>query len=463
MNNSVKQKNIALILWLCTILLFLSGLLFDFTGETLGLVFPYYFLVLTCILSGLALSYYLYIAVSAYCYHPAQLLSLNDLPGCTVIVPAYNEGPHVAETLNSILSADYPQEKLEIIAIDDGSADDTLYWIEEVSSRNPGRITVIHFPRNQGKKHGLYTGFLKAKYDIAVTVDSDTILESGALQQIVSGFSDPEVGSVAGNIRIRNLNEGILPRMMDVGFMFGFEVIRCAQSLIGCVMCTPGAFSAYRRSLLFPFLDKWMKQKFLGIPATTGEDRALATMMICSGKKVVFQRDAVAHTCIPSNYTRFCKMLLRWTRSDIRENAIIFIHAFKKLQCNHIRIGLQYHALVQWINTLIPGIFPLAMIVILFFMPLTFFALLYCGIFCSCVAALIPAFIYAKRVSGVFSVWGIFFAIYNTLLLSWIVPYSFITVKNSGWLTRDLQNKNINRGKIQKIVFGVQKNTGHNK
>ena len=55
----------------------------------------------------------------------------NTLPTTTVIVPAYNEGKQVWATLMSLAESDYPEEKLQLLAIDDGSKDDTWYWMQE--------------------------------------------------------------------------------------------------------------------------------------------------------------------------------------------------------------------------------------------------------------------------------------------------------------------------------------------
>ena len=60
-----------------------------------------------------------------------------------MIVPAYNEGKTVLKSLDSILASDYPADKLEILAIDDGSVDDTWYWIKLAAARSEGRITPI--------------------------------------------------------------------------------------------------------------------------------------------------------------------------------------------------------------------------------------------------------------------------------------------------------------------------------
>lgn len=436
-----ESKIFLFFLWVGSIFLLSSRFLIDLSTPMIA--FPGWFLVLGIVTGSLVLIYYLYIMCCLFFYRPYRYATDSSIPHCTVIVPAYNEGKHVAETLKSLLASDYPADRLEIIAVDDGSVDDTFYWINEIAKTAPDRISVIRFEKNRGKKHGLYIGFLKSGSDIVVTVDSDTVLESDTLKQLTAPFSDPEVGGVAGNIRVKNLKSGCLPKMMDIGFLFGFDVIRSAQSITGCVMCTPGALSAYRKSIVLPFLEEWLNQKFLGVPATIGEDRAIATMILQRGNKIVFQQNAVAYTCIPAGYRQFSKMLIRWTRSDIRENFIMFLHAFRRFQLCHRQIGLQCHILFQCLNTLLPGIFLLMLPGFLFSGPEIFLNLLYISVVGACISALIPVFLYAVRVSFLSSVWGIVFAVFNIFFLSWIVPFSFVTLRNSSWLTRSAVQKKI--------------------
>ncbi len=437
-----ENKIFLFVLWAGSILLLLSSFVVDLS--MLFAEIPAIFLLSGIIFGVFVLIYYLYIVCCLFFYRPFRCSSDSSVPHCSVIVPAYNEGKHVAETLKSLLASDYPADRLEIIVIDDGSVDDTFYWINEIAKTAPDRISVIRFPENRGKKYGLYVGFLNSQSDIVVTVDSDTILEPGALKELTAPFSDSEIGGVAGNIKVKNLKDGCLPKMMDIGFLFGFGVIRSAQSIIGGVMCTPGALSAYRKSVVLSFLNEWLNQKFLGVPATIGEDRALATMILRCRKKIVFQQNAVAYTCIPSLYSQFSKMLIRWTRSDIRENFIMFMHVFREFQLSHAQIGLQYHVLVQCLNTLLPGVFLLMFPVLIFSCPEMLLPFFYVSITGACISALIPVFLYAARESFLLSVWGIVFAVFNIFLLSWIVPFSFLTLRNSHWLTRSpAQGRNV--------------------
>ncbi|MCI7644031.1 MAG: glycosyltransferase [Lentisphaeria bacterium] len=388
-------------------------------------------------ISIMTLAFLLLTAVIAYTYKPLEPMSEEKLPGCTVIVPAYNEGEHVAETIQSLLLSNYPAERLEIIAINDGSKDDTWEWIKYAASKSHGLVKAINLIQNGGKKHALYVGIKEAKHDFIVTVDSDSIVDRNALRNMVAPFADEKVGGVAGNIRVKNLEQGFIPLMLDIGFVFGFEFMRCAQSMVGSVFCTPGALSAYRKSAIMPCLDEWLNQTFLGVPSHIGEDRAITSLLLCRDYKVVFQSNAVADTCVPDNYPQLCKMLLRWTRSDFRENLVMSKFVYRHYRWNFSWVMLQINLMAQILGILLPVIF-----VPLFFYTLYVFAdnmfyMLYSSCMLTFVWSGISAIIYAKRYSPIKSVWAFVYGLYGTFALSWICPYSFFTMRNSKWLTRE--------------------------
>ncbi len=434
---TAKEKLVPFVLWGITAAVVVFFLL-RWNLEPAVDILPWQGYFFTAV-SAFMLLYILFGAISATVYKPAPALDDEQLPGCTVIVPAYNEGKHVAETLFSLLESDYPAEKLQIIAINDGSKDDTMEWIRHAESASNGRITSLDLLKNGGKKNALYQGFHMAKFDIVVTVDSDSIVTKESLRNMVSAFNKAEIGGVAGNIRIKNLADGMIPRMMDVGFMFGFEIIRSAQSLIGYVMCTPGALSAYRKSIVMPFIDEWLHQTFLGAPANIGEDRAIATMILQHGYKVTFQSNSVAATCIPFTYGRFCKMLLRWLRSDVRENLLMIGCFFKNFRITPGYAAFAFHLGSLAVGTVMPLISLLVFLEMVWqFTPAALFHALYYGAVLGIIGALIPAMIYARRVSFPEAVWAPVYTVYSLLLLWWIPIYALFTARNSNWLTREL-------------------------
>ncbi len=374
--------------------------------------------------------YFCMLATSFLFYRPGVRVSDADLPTCTVIIPAYNEGRDVVKTIHSALNSDYPKDKLRIIAIDDGSADNTWYWIKQcAAAAAPTIVTAIQHPKNSGKRQGIATGVTNTDTEIVITLDSDSVVTPEAFRLMSANFANPKVGAVAGNLRVSNLSDGLLPRMLDVCFVFNFDIMRSSQSVFNCVLCTPGALSAYRRSVLTEFLDDWLNESFMGAKAGIGEDRSLATNMLKRNYYIKFERHALASTKVPSEYRALCRMFLRWCRGDIRETIKMYSFIFNEITVQ--RLVIIFNMLMQtvWIIT------PLFMVPSIMAMHGYSLLALYCSIV---VWATIPAIIYAKRSGAGNGVWAYSYALFYMVFLFWLVPYSLISIQNSRWMTRDL-------------------------
>src|SRR5690349_11241167 len=225
-------------------------------------------------------------------YRPFAAVAPDRAPRLTVVIPAYNEGAMVEETIASAAAAAYPRERLEIVAIDDGSTDDTWHYIRRAALRFPGLVTPVRLPANQGKRGALAEGFRRATGEIIVTVDSDSVIERGALLALAGPFRDPWVGAVAGKVAVHNRTASLIPRMLHVRFILSFDYLRSAQSVFRTVYCCPGALAAYRASIVRQVLPGWERQKFLGTSCTYGEDRALTNDILAAGDDTVYQRTA---------------------------------------------------------------------------------------------------------------------------------------------------------------------------
>ncbi|NLV23753.1 MAG: glycosyltransferase [Deltaproteobacteria bacterium] len=392
-------------------------------------------------------------------YRPVQGCEDDLLPTCAVIVPAYNEGKQVFETLLSIAASDYPKDKLRLIAIDDGSVDDTWHWIQKAAEVLRERITTIRLPHNQGKRHALYAGMRKADDEVLVTVDSDSMVTADTLRNLVSPLAvDERIGAVAGNVRVLNVNKGIIPKMLEVIFVFSFDFIRASQSMVRTVMCTPGALSAYRRDIVMRVLQEWLEQTFCGQPANIGEDRAMTNLILREGYHVLFQRNAVVFTEVPVKYANLCKMYLRWARSDIRETIAMTRFVFKPFRADSM-IGARINLILSWIALGKVHILLAACWGLVLLQPLTFGLNAFFGVILS---SSLAAVIYALKFSTLTSLWGYLYGLYYFLSLSWITPYALLTPHKSGWLTRQIPNQgtiNPHRNGYRRNSFGATAKT----
>ena len=384
---------------------------------------------------GLVLAELAWRSVLAIQYTPVPDCDSGKLPSCTVIVPAFNEGAQVYKTLKSLSQSDYPKDKLQIIAVDDGSRDDTWLWIKKARKELGKIVKIIQLPRNKGKRHALYAGFQKSTGSVLVTVDSDSMVEPLTLRHMVAPFvNDPLVGAVAGNVRVLNRDRGFIPRMLDVAFVYSFDFIRASQSMVNTVMCTPGALSAYRRDIVMEVLPEWLHQKYCGRPANIGEDRAMTNLILRQGRHVLFQQNAMVYTEIPVTYTKLCKMYLRWGRSNVRETIAMSRFAFKKFRQGSMA-GARINLISGWIS-LIKS--PLMLIFFGTIIPLdviSFGVSLVSGIL---IFQSIAAGIYAWKYNRPAALWSYAYGLYGFLGLFWIKPYALVTSHKSGWLTRNL-------------------------
>ncbi|HLT37279.1 MAG TPA: glycosyltransferase family 2 protein, partial [Enhygromyxa sp.] len=257
-------------------------------------------------------------------YRPTPGVDDRQLPTVTVIVPAYNEGAQVQSSLISLVCSDYPREKLQVIAVDDGSRDDTWAWMQRAADQLGGQIELIRCPVNRGKRHALYEGFLRASGEVIVTVDSDSEVLPNTLRNLVSPLvTDARVGAVAGNVRVLNHGAGPLAKMLELSFTHAFEFMRASESEVAAVLCCPGALSAYRRELVDEFRDEWINQTFFGAPAAIGEDRSMTNHVLRRGHHVRFQSNAIVLTEVPTNTPQLARMFLRWARSNVRESLVM--------------------------------------------------------------------------------------------------------------------------------------------
>ncbi|MGH8802335.1 MAG: glycosyltransferase [Casimicrobiaceae bacterium] len=365
-----------------------------------------------------------------FAYSPRQPDEFSAAPTMTVVIPAYNEGAMVEQSITSVANARYPAERLQIIVVDDGSTDDTWACIVRAAAHHPGRVATMRLPHNRGKRQALATGFRAATGSILVTIDSDSVIERDALLAMAGPFRDARIGAVAGKVAALNRDRGIISRMLHVRFVLSFDVQRSAQSTYRTVYCCPGALAAYRASVVREVLEPWLTQRFLGSPCTYGEDRALTNDILARGYDTVYQGNAIVHTLVPTTYGGLCRMYLRWDRSHVRE------------ELRFLRIVWKRPLASMLFATLEKAMFG-------FGIPIGWIGLALFAGAASADPAIALKGLLAIGVAGAFSmlyylcsersmrfVHGILYAYFAFFALWWIFPWAIVTVRSRSWLTR---------------------------
>lgn len=376
----------------------------------------------------------------ACCYRAFPSANDQKLPVATIVIPAYNEGSQVLSTIRSVMASNYPPEKMRVLCVDDGSQDDTWMWMCMAAREFPARVRLIRQPSNTGKRHALLAGFQQAEGSVYVTLDSDSEILTDTLRHLISPLAvAPEVGAVAGNVRVLNIGQGLIPKMLDLSFTMSFDFQRRGQSVYGGVLCTPGALSAYRASVITPALQTWADQTFLGHVANIGEDRALSNIVLGRGYRVVYQNNAVVLTNVPDGYQGLCRMMLRWARSNVRESLVMAQFLFGPFRRRYRGAAwLRLAGTMELLFLPLTEVLKVGLISILLLNPLETIRILALGCIFS---AVMPAFLYQFRRPGIAGcLLALSYAVFSTFGLSWISFWGLFSAGCSRWLTRNIND-----------------------
>lgn len=220
-------------------------------------------------------------------------------PRVSVIIPAYNEGRVIARTIRSVLAQSYPH--LEVIAVDDGSTDET--FTQAVGAADAAPLRVIR-QANGGKASALNHGISKATGEIIVVIDADTILAPDAIRELVRPLADVRVGAVAGNAKVGN-RVNLVTRWQAVEYVTSQNLDRRAFVMLNCITVVPGAIGAWRRSAV---------EAVGGFRSDTlAEDQDLTLTLLRHGQRVALADRAVALTEAPETFAGLLKQRFRWS------------------------------------------------------------------------------------------------------------------------------------------------------
>jgi peptidoglycan-N-acetylglucosamine deacetylase len=221
-------------------------------------------------------------------------------PEITVLIPAYNEADVIRDTVRAALDSDY--DNLEILVIDDGSTDQTSELVLESFGRDP-RVRLLR-QANYGKSAALNHGLSEAKGEVIVTIDADTIVDANAISRLVRHFADPEVGAVAGNVKVMNRNRW-LTRWQALEYITSQNLEKRAFDLLNCIPVVPGAIGAWRAEAMRSCAG------FAG--DTVAEDTDLTFMIRRHGWKILYDEDAIGRTEVPDTMETLIRQRFRWT------------------------------------------------------------------------------------------------------------------------------------------------------
>jgi cellulose synthase/poly-beta-1,6-N-acetylglucosamine synthase-like glycosyltransferase/peptidoglycan/xylan/chitin deacetylase (PgdA/CDA1 family) len=279
----------------------------------------------------------------------------SELPFVSVVLAAYNEEKVILRTLSELRRSDYPQTRFEVIAVNDGSKDETLSILEKYATEWPQLLVVDQ--ENSGKSSAMNNGVNHAssKSTVIVTMDADTLFRRNTIRMLARHFLRTQpgvrVGAVAGHVKVGN-RCNILTAWQSLEYISGICVTRMAERVLHAISIVPGACSAWNRKAfeeIGGFCDD-----------TMAEDCDATLALQRRGYMILQENNAIADTEAPETIRALAKQRKRWTYGNIqalwKHRSMLFRPRYGVLGL----VALPYAAL----SLLVP----------LLFMPLTFVA-----------------------------------------------------------------------------------------
>ncbi len=265
--------------------------------------------------------------------------ALADMPTVSIMIPCWNEETTVIKTIESILEMNYPQDKLFVVVIDDGSTDNT-WEVVQVYAHYP-QVRLLR-KQNEGSKFAaLNYGLDNIHTDIVGCLDADSRVDREALRYSIVPFSDPEIMCVVPSMVI-DAPKTFWQHMQKPEYELGIYLRKVFSSL-NSLYITPGPFSIFRRSVF----DK------IGyyIEAHHTEDLEIALRMQVNGMRIVHAPDSLVYTHGPKTWPTLLKQRIRWTYGGFKNILSDYRHMmFKKEYGNLSRFILPFAMLSNLIT-----------------------------------------------------------------------------------------------------------------
>ena len=236
---------------------------------------------------GIGIVFYTYLGYGIVLYLMVKIKELfvkprlprlpETLPEATLLIAAYNEEAIVASKMVNCRQLDYPADKLRLVWITDGSNDNTNERLKEYPE-----VTVLYQPRRQGKPAALNRALPYVNTPYVIFTDANTMLNKGAIKEIIRQFSDPRVGCVAGEKRVEIQAEQGATAGEGIYWKYESALKRLDYRLYSAVGAA-GELFAIRREL------------FEEMPADTLLDDFILSLRIAMrGYKIAYSKEAYA-------------------------------------------------------------------------------------------------------------------------------------------------------------------------
>jgi cellulose synthase/poly-beta-1,6-N-acetylglucosamine synthase-like glycosyltransferase len=255
-------------------------------------------------------------------------------PVVSIIVPVHNEEQKIAPKLGDCLELLYPQDRLEIIVVSDGSTDRTEEIVRRFMARDP-RIQWLPSDQRLGKSGVQNLAAQRARGDLLFFTDANTAMSPGVLRTMVDNLSDPKVGLSTATVFFGHAEDSV---EKGQGFYWRYELLmRTAESDLGILATGSGQALLVRRELFRP------------LPNCYGDDCIMPLDVRLQGYKVLQDRKATVFDAMPHSIEGELRARIRMTARNwsgtLSRPALLNPFRFPLTA-----LGLVSHKLLRWLT-----------------------------------------------------------------------------------------------------------------
>jgi len=220
----------------------------------------------------------------------------------SVVIPMFNEAENARATLNQVEEAMVSfQGTYEIVAVNDGSTDDTLLELKRAAEKN-GRVEIVTYSKNFGRGRALREGFKKARGEIVVSIDADLSYDPHYILDFVKALqTEQDVDLVLASPYMPGGGVENVPFLRLWISRLGNRVLRLAMP--NRIYTSTGIFRAYRKKVLDSLeiesdgkeIHLEILSKALALGYGVKESPAILTSRKKGKSKFKFKKTAVSH------------------------------------------------------------------------------------------------------------------------------------------------------------------------
>lgn len=342
-----------------------------YTVLSVSALFEYATLVSLFLFLMVLLFRYFAVLAMAYAFISKYTFNKNTgfYPFVSIIVPVYNEGIVLADSIKSLIDLDY--SNYEIIIVNDGSSDNTYEVGKKLVGFHKGRysdikVSMISKP-NGGKARALNAGISYSKAEIVLCMDGDSQLSQDTIRMAVRHFVDPEIGAVAGNVKVLNRKK-LFTDLQALEYIEGLNFARAAQSFMKLVNIIPGPIGLFRR--------KAIEDAGYYSSDTYAEDADLTLKILANNWRIYYEPRAISYTEAPESLHQLLKQRYRWTRGilqAIRKHKILLYNPTINFGDTFVLWSMFYEALIWPAMNIISNVFFIFVALVYGFSSLIFF------------------------------------------------------------------------------------------